>query len=44
MPMHKFIFHPDLEYYVQFWFPGVDMGQSQRGAAKMTVVKERLPC
>lgn len=34
--LHKSILHPNLEYCVQFWFPG-DLEKSQRRAAKMTV-------
>lgn len=35
MTLHKSTVHPNLEYCVQFWFPGVDLGKSQRRAAKM---------
>lgn len=35
--LHKSTVHPNLEYCVQFWFPGVDLEKSQRRYAKMTV-------
>lgn len=33
--LHKPTVHPNLEYCVQFWFPGVDLEKSQIRIAKM---------